>query len=189
MRQDLDKAAKDLRDIEGLVARSLTELQRIITNMRPSHLDDLGLASALRWFARDIQDRSSIEVKVELIGDERWLPSEVTTSLFRITQEGLTNVVKHAGASHAEVVLTYGPDQVTLEIMDYGQGFDLEILENPDRPSWGVLGMQERASLVGGDFSLKSQIGQGTQIRVQIPYPEDEEDEGVANEYTSPARG
>ncbi|NOR89086.1 MAG: sensor histidine kinase, partial [Anaerolineales bacterium] len=113
----------------------------------------------------------------------------VTTSLFRITQEGLTNVVKHAGASHAEVVLTYGPDQVTLEIMDYGQGFDPEILENPDRPTWGVLGMQERASLVGGEFSLKSQIGQGTQIRVQIPYPKDEEDEGVANEYTSPARG
>jgi signal transduction histidine kinase len=189
MRQDLDKAAKDLRDIEGLVARSLTELQRIIANMRPSHLDDLGLASALRWFAGDVQERSSIEVNVELIGDERWLPSEVATSLFRITQEALMNTVKHAEAKHAEVVLTYGADDVTLEVMDYGQGFDPEILENPDRPTWGVLGMQERASLVGGEFSLISQIGQGTQIRVQIPYKEDEEDEGVANEYTSPARG
>jgi signal transduction histidine kinase len=157
--------------------------------MRPSHLDDLGLASALRWFAGDVQERSSIEVNVELIGDERWLPSEVATSLFRITQEALMNTVKHAEAKHAEVVLTYGADDVTLEVMDYGQGFDPEILENPDRPTWGVLGMQERASLVGGEFSLISQIGQGTQIRVQIPYKEDEEDEGVANEYTSPARG
>ncbi|MFA9406803.1 MAG: sensor histidine kinase [Anaerolineales bacterium] len=186
MRKNLDKAAKDLRELEGLVAQSLTELQRVVANLRPTHLDDLGLASALRWFARDIQGRSDIDVDVEIIGDERSLPSEITTSLFRITQEALTNVVKHAEAKLAMVILRYDEDEVILEVLDYGRGFDLEILDSSDRPTWGVLGMKERASLVGGQYTLESRIGQGTQICVTIPYPEEE---GVTNEYTSPARG
>ena len=172
MRKNLDKAAKDLRDLEGLVEHSMTELQRIMSNLRPTQLDDLGLASALRWYSGDLQHRTAIEIEFEIIGDERRLPSEITTSMFRITQEALTNAVKHAETQLAHVILTYDEHKVILEVIDFGNGFDLGILKNPDRPTWGVLGMQERASLVGGDLDLSSRIGQGTQICVKIPYPE-----------------
>jgi signal transduction histidine kinase len=186
MRKDLNRAAKDLRDLEGLVEHSMTELQRIMSNLRPTQLDDLGLASALRWYSGDLQNRTAIEIEFEIIGDERRLPSEITTSMFRIAQEALTNAVKHAETQLAHVILTYDENKVVLEVIDFGNGFDLGILTNPDRPTWGVLGMQERASLVGGDLELSSRIGQGTQIRVKIPYPEHE---GVDHEYSPPARG
>ncbi len=186
MRKDLNRAAKVLRDLEGLVEHSMTELQRIMSNLRPTQLDDLGLASALRWYTGDLQNRTAIEIEFEIIGDERRLPSEITTSMFRITQEALTNAVKHAETQLAHVILTYDDYKVALEVIDFGNGFDLGILKNPDRPTWGVLGMQERASLVGGDLDLSSRIGQGTQICVKIPYPEHK---GVDHEYSSPARG
>lgn len=186
MRKDLNRAAKDLRDLEGLVEQSMTELQRIMSNLRPTQLDDLGLASALRWYSGDLQNHTAIEIEFEIIGDERRLPSEITTSMFRITQEALTNAVKHAETQLAHVILTYDEYDVVLEVIDFGNGFDLGILKNPDRPTWGVLGMQERATLVGGIFTMNSQIGQGTQIHVHIPYPVVE---GVEDEYTPPARG
>jgi len=99
LRQDVDKAAHNLRQLEGPVTHSLDELQRLIADLRPSHLDDLGLAATLRWFVTELQNRSELDIDLVFLGDKHSLPMEVKTALFRIIQEALTNVHKHAFAS------------------------------------------------------------------------------------------
>jgi signal transduction histidine kinase len=102
LRQDADKAENNLRMLEGLVARSLDELQRLISDLRPSHLDDLGLPAALRWYTNEIQNRLPLKVNVEISGEPRELPAELKTAIFRVAQEALTNVIKHSDASNVD---------------------------------------------------------------------------------------
>lgn len=170
LQQDGDKAGQNLRQLERLVDHSLVELQRLIADLRPSHLDDLGLGAALRWYASEIQNRAALNVSVSVIGEEPELPSEMKTALFRIAQEALNNVVKHANADNAQVRLTYGERGVILQVADDGVGFDSSRIHAYDRPSWGLVGMQERAKLVGGEFHLLSHSGVGTSVEVVLPY-------------------
>src|SRR5512143_962094 len=107
LRQDADKATEHLRQLEGLVARSLDELQRMIADLRPSHLDDLGLPAALRWYAGEVQNRVSLQVNVEVIGEQAQLPSEMKTALFRIVQEAINNTIKHARAKTIDIRLIF----------------------------------------------------------------------------------
>ncbi len=173
LREDVDKAAGNMRQLEGLVAHSLTELQRLISDLRPSHLDDLGLASALRWYAGEVETRVPLKIKVNVEGEDRDLPAPVKTGLFRIVQEALTNVVKHANAEKVEVRLVFEIDSVQLEVSDDGSGFNPEILSmDSSRPSWGLAGMEERAALFNGRFQLESAEGEGTRVRVIVPYQE-----------------
>jgi signal transduction histidine kinase len=157
-----------LRQLEQLAAGALDELRRLIADLRPSHLDDLGLPAALRWYAREVNQRSGLDVQVELCGDQRPLPTQMKIALFRVAQEALTNVVKHSGAAHARVLLTYGGQDATLAVEDDGVGFD-EAAQRPNRPAWGLLGMRERAELLGGHFQVDSVPGQGTRVTVVIP--------------------
>lgn len=173
LRQDTDKAARNLRQLESLAARSLNELQRVIADLRPSHLDDLGLSATLRWYAAEVQNHTGLQVEVELVGEKLELPAEVKTTLFRVTQEALTNVVKHSGASWADVRLCYCPEGVRIQVQDNGHGFDPLDLDANKR--YGLMGMRERAALVGGSFNLTSVLGSGTQVEVIIPYPEHKE--------------
>jgi signal transduction histidine kinase len=178
LRENVEKAARNMRKLEGLVAHSLTELQRLISDLRPSHLDDLGLASALRWYAGEVETRVPLKIRVSVEGEDRDLPAPVKTGLFRIVQEALTNVVKHADAENVEVNLTFAVDSVQLDIMDDGQGFNIQILSmDLSRPSWGLAGMEERAALFNGRFQLQSAEGEGTRIRVIVPYQD------IAEEY------
>lgn len=175
---DSEKAARHLGKLEDLVARSLDELQRIIADLRPSHLDDLGLPAALRWYGGEIQNRAEVEVHVLVDGMHRPLPTEYKTGLFRIVQEALTNVLKHASARTATVRLVYNEEGILLEIEDDGAGFDMAVtMLDSKRPSWGLMGMEERANELGGTFSIKSGIGEGTHIRVEIPYLQEREDD------------
>jgi len=172
-----EKSAQNLRHLQELTDRALNELQRLIAGLRPAHLDDLGLPAALRWYAGETQERAPLEVGVEVIGSERPLPPLLTIGLFRAAQEALTNVVRHASARKAQVRLNYEVGQARLEIQDDGIGFDAAaVAANPDRPAWGLMGMQERVSLMGGQFSITSQRGQGTLIEITVPYA------GVASE-------
>ncbi len=168
--QDVDKAARQLRHLESLVARSLDELQRVIADLRPAHLDDLGLPAALRWYCSELMERTPLRVRVDVIGEPRPIPSPVKTALFRIAQEALTNVVKHACADNATVTLIFDEGEVSLRVTDDGVGFDLGMIQNIDRPTWGLLGMEERATLLGGRLNLDSVPGQGTRVEVVIPY-------------------
>jgi len=183
---DKNRANQTLRQLQELTAHSLNELQRLIGDLRPSHLDDLGLPAALRWYAHDIQERAQIYVRVEINGKERPVSSAVKTALFRIAQEALTNVVKHANARNASINLSYGPNAVRVQVTDDGRGFDTRSMTSSERISWGLTGMQERATLLGGKFALSSRSGEGTKIEVSIPYQEDVE---VSDENTSPVGG
>jgi signal transduction histidine kinase len=167
--QDPRKASEILRKQEELVAASLDELQRVIADLRPSHLDDLGLPATLRWYTGEVQRRASLAVSFELNGEEHALPGEVATTLFRIAQEALTNVVKHGCAERASVRLSYLPQAVLLTVEDNGQGFEVERVLANASGSWGLLGMQERAALLGGRLVVHSRPKQGTQVWVSIP--------------------
>jgi signal transduction histidine kinase len=100
---------------------------------------------------------------------------EMKTTLFRITQEALTNVIKHSAADQVKVLLTYTPEGVLLEVIDDGVGFVPAPMQSTVRPSWGLIGMQERAALLGGTFEIASFPGSGTRVNVYIPYRQIEE--------------
>ncbi len=184
LRQDTDKAAENLRQLEGLVARSLDELQRLIADLRPSHLDDLGLPAALRWYAGEVQNRIPLNIAVEINGGPHPIDPMANTALFRVAQEALTNVVKHAQATNVTVRLSYLPSVVMLQVEDDGCGFDVRA--QAQRPAWGLLGMEERATLLGGYVAIQSQPGHGARIEMMIPYQPQPE---VGDDDTSAARG
>jgi signal transduction histidine kinase len=167
--RDPRRAGGQLTQIEALLTDALSDLQRLIANLRPSHLDDLGLPAALRWYAGELTARSGVQVAVEISGDASPLPDEVTTALFRITQEALNNTVKHARSEHADVRLEYLADFVTLMVCDRGVGFNPAAVRQAEHPPWGLLGMQERAVLLGGQLAIDSSPGKGTCVTVIIP--------------------
>ena len=167
---DPEKASNRLRELEGLVDRSLNELQRLIADLRPSHLDDLGLPAALRWYAGEVLGRTALKITVEVFGDPRPLPGAVNTALFRIAQEALTNVVRHAEATSVRIRVRFGGESLNLQVSDDGRGFDPRPIGSRERQAWGLLGIEERATLLGGTASIHSRPGEGTQVEVSVPY-------------------
>jgi signal transduction histidine kinase len=181
-----EKGAKNLRQLESLTARSLDELQRLISDLRPSHLDDLGLPAALRWYAGEIQGRVPFEVSVHVRGEERPISSAVKTAVFRVAQEALTNVIKHAKANNVTIRLDYADEVVGLQVEDDGCGFDKNRIDTSDRRAWGLIGMEERAGLLGGQLRVVSIPGTGTRVEAVIPYTQSTEEE---DDDSSPAGG
>jgi signal transduction histidine kinase len=180
LRNDVEKAAQNLRQLEGMAAQSLDELRRLIEDLRPSHLDDLGLAAALRWYAGNVESRTDLEIQVEAPQGPCKLPLQIKTALFRIAQEALTNTIKHAEARHVWIKLARGNGVVKLDVRDDGRGFDQTRLPTTERHAWGLMGMQERTVLCDGRFTLRSAPGWGTEIQVEIPCDDavfDEEDD------------
>jgi signal transduction histidine kinase len=168
---------QNLRQLESLTAHSLDELQRLIADLRPSHLDDLGLSSALRWYAGNVQERTKLDVHVETQGNEPTISSPVKTALFRIIQEALTNVIKHARANSVQIFLVYSSQEIRARIVDDGKGFNTDTVESTGRISWGLKGMEERTALLGGKFKVYSTAGNGTTVEVSVPYSQEEADE------------
>jgi signal transduction histidine kinase len=166
-----DQAVKTLRHLESMAADSLHELQRLIADLRPSHLDDLGLPAALRWYAGIVQERTGMKIMVDIEGDELPISSTLKISIFRIVQEALNNITKHAHAKDVFIKLEYRPGQVVVSVRDDGVGFDLDTvrLSRLRRPSLGLAGMQERAALVKGEVSIQSSPGQGTLVEARLP--------------------
>jgi signal transduction histidine kinase len=176
LNHDVDKSAANLRRLEKLAAHSLDELRRLISDLHPSHLDDLGLGAALRWYAGEIQERAPLHVSVEVEGEPQPLLDSVKIGLFRIAQEALTNVVKHAEATSVAVNLNFGDNQVTLEVKDNGCGFDTRIMAmDAKNPTWGLAGMEERTLELEGCFSLDSHPGEGTHVKAVIPLHDEAE--------------
>jgi signal transduction histidine kinase len=160
-----------VREIKSYSTSALGELHQIIADLRPSILDDMGLAAALKWYVQSYQQRRSLPTELIVEGTSFRLPAEYETVLFRITQEALTNIAKHARATRVVVTLGFSPAEVSLQIKDNGRGFDPGlVLQRTGRSSgWGLLGMRERASLIGGQVAIESSPGQGTRIRVTVP--------------------
>jgi signal transduction histidine kinase len=165
-----------LHRLESLTADSLKELQRLISDLRPSHLDDLGLSAALRWYTNRIHEDTSIKIRVDILGDEQEMDDAAKITIFRIIQESLNNIIKHSQADHVNIHISYESEKVRINVRDNGIGFDLDIvkMERSRRPSLGLAGMEERAALLGGTVSISSRPGYGTEVEAVIPYHKEE---------------
>lgn len=160
-----------VREIKTYGANALGELHGIIADLRPQILDDMGLAAALKWYVQNYQQRRSLPSELIVEGTPYRLPAEYETVLYRITQEALTNIAKHAHATRVAVTLNFSPAEVNLTVQDNGRGFnpDQTLQRNGRNAGWGLLGMRERASLIGGHAIIESSPGQGARIRVTVP--------------------
>jgi signal transduction histidine kinase len=178
-----------LHRLQTLTADSLKELQRVISDLRPSHLDDLGLAAALRWYAGRLQELAPLTVKVDISGEEQEIDEAVKITVFRIVQESLNNTIKHANATEVNIQLSFRENGVHILARDNGQGFDLDQVKvrRSNRPSLGLAGMEERASLLGGSVAVHSRPGYGTEVEALVPYHVISHE--VKDEYTPVAGG
>jgi signal transduction histidine kinase len=163
-----------LRELQGLVDRMGEEIHRLIRDLRPLPLEDLGLSAALSHTLARWSEHTGVPVEFRDDGrDEPPLPSYVETALYRIVQEGLTNVARHAAARRVSLILTRRADTLSLILEDDGHGFDVEAaLRAPSEAGGlGLVGMQERAALVGGTVTIESSPGRGTSLFVRVPTP------------------
>jgi signal transduction histidine kinase len=170
-----DVRERELREARTLAARSLDELRRLMHDLRPSVLDDLGLLPALQWYAERYFAPRGISVRFEVGPLPERLPYELETALFRAVQEALTNVSRHAGAEMVLVEIAADRGQLTISIEDDGRGFDpSSISPRPgDLRGLGLLGMRERVELFGGTVTINSTPGRGTHVSISVPVPQD----------------
>ena len=170
-----------LGGLKDLAVRTLDGVHRLVYDLRPSVLDDLGLPAGLRWYADNRLEPLGVRVSLMVTGEERRLPAEVETALFRIGQEAISNIARHANAANVFLGLGFQEQQVTLEVEDDGEGFDVAAGEpRSGNHGWGVLGMRERATLFGGSLDLVSTRGTGTRIQVSVPIPKGVDGDGDA---------
>ena len=163
--------SEQLDELQRMTTETIDDLRRLIRALRPLYLDDLGLVTALDMLARETQGSAGVSIKFHRLGPERRLSPDVNLALYRIAQEGLSNIQRHAAASQAEVKIEYLSDQVILNILDNGVGFD-----PPESPAefapgghFGLLGIHERAELIGAKLDIKTIPGDGTTVIVTLP--------------------
>ena len=165
-------AAAQLTELKTMSTQALQELRDLIGDLRPSLLDDLGLVPALQSQVQSFTQRTGVQADFVLNGRRQRVPPEIETIVFRIAQEALTNVAKHAQAGRVTVQIGFAENVLSLEVRDDGEGFEPKlVLENSGNPHqvWGLLGMQERVALVGGSCTVHSKPGEGTAVQVTIP--------------------
>ena len=156
--------------VKSLIERmdaTIQTVRRIATELRPGLLDAVGLLAALEWQAQEFQAQTGIQCVVKAAVKKTIGNQQLNTAFFRIFQEALTNIIRHANASQVDVRLTEVGGQLVLEIKDNGRG--ISEAEISSTKSIGLLGMQERAALLGGDVRLRGESGRGTTVRVRIP--------------------
>jgi len=161
-----------LRDLKTIVADTLDDVHDLALGLRPSVLDDLGLVPAVRRTVRTFKVRHQSAIDFQTVGLEGVrLPPSVETALYRIVQEGLTNVVQHAGANRVSLLLEAREGAVVVIVEDDGHGFEAErLMRGPADKHWlGLYGMRERAELLGGTLTIESAPGAGTTVFVQVP--------------------
>jgi PAS domain S-box-containing protein len=179
LRQDLDAGgahAARFDRIDELVTNVMDELRRLTLNLRPPSLDRAGLLQALREYVEFYRAQSALAVDLVTSDLERRLPADVETAIYRVVQEALTNVVRHASASHVSVTVERRGERVFAAIEDDGQGFEVAAALSSGR--LGVLGMRERARSLGGEFRITSAPGKGTTVRFDLPVCADNVYEG-----------
>ena len=164
-----DAARKQVAAMARLIDGAVATTRRIVTDLRPSILDDLGLAVALRWQAGEYRKRSETNIVVETPEPDIAIDHECALTLFRIFQETLTNVMRHANATEVVVRLAEADSCYVLQVRDNGVGMPEDALRKP--ASHGIRGMRERARQHGGDVSVASTPGEGTTLVVTIPKP------------------
>lgn len=157
-----------ISDSLNLVNKSINTIRRIATQLRPSILDDLGLVAALEWQTEEFTRRFGIKADFDNTLEDAKLVSPEATALFRIYQELLTNVARHAACDKVNATLNIHNNQLLLTVSDNGIGFDTETAGN--KKTLGLLGIRERASLIGGSCTISSRPGSGTTVFITLPY-------------------
>jgi signal transduction histidine kinase len=150
----------------GLIDSTVQTVRKIATGLRPEMLDDMGLIAAVAWQAKEFQKRTGIRCRAKLPPESKF-DIDLSTTMFRIFQEILTNVARHSRATRVDIELGVGAEQMNLEVTDNGVG--IQDSELHARKSLGLLGMQERALLFGGDVRITGTPGHGTRVSVNIP--------------------
>ncbi len=163
--EGIDAPEAHVEKARSVLAKAQKEIHRIIFDLRPSLLDDLGLAAAIRWYAKNYLVSSDVQVDLEIQEGLRLSP-EIEITVFRIYQEIVTNILRHSGADYASVELYAARDRLVLTVEDNGVGFDPQ---SKTRGA-GLVGLRERASLAGGTLRVDSEPGEGTSVRLEVPF-------------------
>jgi PAS domain S-box-containing protein len=160
-----------LEEIHQQASKIMRDVRRLSQDLRPAALDNLGLVPAIEWLVSDVARYSGIDTKLKVLGVERKLPDEVGLVLFRIVQEALRNVWKHAHATSAEITLEFSEGRTRVSVEDNGRGFDPPAMMSslPRHGKLGLAGMEERARLLGGTLNITSKPGQGTTLAAEVP--------------------
>lgn len=168
LEQDVEKARRELHELKDTVRSSLTEVRKIIFDLRPMVLDDLGLLPAIRKYLDHFEQRFGIACRFQLIGEEKRLSSTMEVALFRLIQEALSNVAKHSKADQVEIKLEFRSDKVAASIKDNGVGFEYDP-EKLGSTNFGLIGMCERVELLEGKMDIQTARGAGTRVMFTIP--------------------
>jgi len=167
--EDQKTLLRKAKSMEKLIDSTIHSVKRISTELRPGLLDDLGLSAAIEWQAEEFQNRTGIECKVVVNPEDIVLDQDRSTAIFRIFQEALTNVARHAEATKVDVRLRCEEDRLELVVRDNGKGIAEEKISNPK--SFGLVGIRERAASIGGDVEIRGSQNRGTAVTATIPLP------------------
>lgn len=171
LKSNRTEVADELVQLKCIVKDSLQEVRRIIFNLRPMTLDDLGLVPTLKRYLEELHNRENTHVWLEVHGEEKRIQTTYEVALFRLIQEGINNALKHANASEIAIRIDFFPSEIAVRIVDNGKGFDLEKImsEVAGKESFGLLSMKERLELLNGKLVIETALNQGTKIMASVP--------------------
>ncbi|RPF54348.1 sensor histidine kinase [Aquisalibacillus elongatus] len=162
----IDEAVKEIREMKEMARNALYEVRRIIYDLRPMALDDLGLVPTLRKYLTTVEDYHNLKVQFDVRGKEMRYGQKFEAAVFRMVQEAVQNALKHAEASLIKVLFETTQHQLNVIVIDDGVGFDQSEKKNQ---SFGLIGMRERIEMLDGELKVESQIGDGTKVKISLP--------------------
>ncbi|MCP4349007.1 MAG: PAS domain S-box protein [Desulfobacterales bacterium] len=166
-----DRLKQEISEVRKMISRTSSEIRQISYHLHPTLLNDLGLEPALNLYFKEMEKRSNLDIDFRMVGFNHRLEPDMETVFYRFSQEALTNTLNHSGAENFRVSVIKSYPRIIFIAEDDGVGFDGQV--GGDKRSLGLIGMRERASLLGGTFQLRSKLGQGTRIRIEIPFIEE----------------
>jgi two-component system sensor histidine kinase DegS len=173
---DLEKARAELNNLKKAVRNSLMDVRRIIYDLKPMSLEDLGLIPTLQKYVEKFSSESGIDVKFYCMGKDKAINDKnINLTIFRVVQESLNNIRKHSYTKTADVRVEFTPKNIAVRISDKGKGFDTNLLKvekDDDSGGFGIFSMKERIELLNGTMEVNSKLGKGTVIKVILPYTE-----------------
>ena len=166
----IDEAIKELRSVREMVRSSLYEVRKIIYDLRPMALDDLGLIPTIRKYIANLSDFHQVDIDFIVVGEEKRLHQKYEVALFRLMQESVQNALKHAQASLIKIKLQIQKDSIIMVVKDDGCGFDVNVKKED---SFGLVGMKERVDMLGGEIDIRSKLNVGTTVMIRVPHVSD----------------
>jgi signal transduction histidine kinase len=165
------EAYQDIEQVSTRIGTTIDSLRYFCNELRPDLLDRFGLIDAIELFTAEIEKRTGTSCRIDVSGNLPNIPADIQIALFRIIQEAVNNIRRHAKANKIEVAIKFSDDSIEIAIKDNGIGFEMPdfIGDSASRGKLGVVGMNERAHLIGGNFNVDSQVGKGTIISVRVP--------------------